>query len=238
MVSKKDKLIEAEIRDFGKSIGINYFPSNNHSSNRQHTHGANILHELGHWAVFPDFYIDIFNEFKQKCAIGRRHFNVPSNSTWVMRYYFLIEQNILLKIPESKIKHDENVHFIEFYYEGKKHKEHIDIMLVTAPFPDEWGVQEWCYQVANKFGWEHCKGRWWSNDSDDYRDWFENIFSDITREGQLKNAGIDIENNVFRPTITSMDFYRNQFRFLEGDKVKIKLPIRGKNIIGNPICYC
>ncbi|NEO43150.1 MAG: hypothetical protein F6K55_03130 [Moorea sp. SIO4A3] len=130
-----EKTHPQEVREFGETIGISIDKINNHPSNKKYSASANLLHEIGHWAVYPELITK-----NQKGNIPG--FTPPYFNLWKhlkeMKY----------KLPEI---HEPGMCPYCFF-------------ALLDVFPDEWGVQEWARQVAYKHGWIDCD-RYWMTDS-------------------------------------------------------------------------
>ncbi|MBP0016197.1 MAG: hypothetical protein J7647_01415 [Cyanobacteria bacterium SBLK] len=134
----QDALIEKEIREFGRSIGIELPRLKKVPAHTKYSHGANILHELGHWAIVPDILIQ-----KQKELYSKGYFKEDA-------HYDLLFDFGVIPSQELTLLHLSNEFLSE---EAEK------LFFCSFPLIDEHGVQEWCRQVAKKKHWQNVK-RW------------------------------------------------------------------------------
>lgn len=207
---------EEQVREFGQSIGITIPPYRYHPANDQYDHAGNILHELGHWAVVPQFIIDWQINLDKDSIYRYLDITLPGNipaqhywAAWYMNTQLKVEKPLnvpLLGFPDIDWENpDEN---------NKVCSAGGSLNLLTSlPIPTEWGVQEWCKQVKHKLGWV-CRTSYW--DTEDYP---------IHRDDQLWRVGINVDKGIFRPTITRIDMYKYHWRMFSKNKLICKQPI-------------
>lgn len=169
-----------KIRSFAKSIGID-LPL----QNPEYPGAENLLHELGHWAVFPDGVLNHWREADRlNCKERGIGYNLKAKGlipSWrVLRHGWVgLCRRHLGKYP------------YESYY-----PQILDDWWWTdaAPYdedrpdtlPNEYGVMAWVNGVCNYMGWPRV---------DKQRHWFRE-----PQPVQLESLGICPEKGIFRPT--------------------------------------
>lgn len=232
--SEPCNVTEFEIRQFANSIGIEIPPYKYHSAHDKYDHEGNVLHELGHWAVVPQLIVDFWLNQKMSDEYplgngdtqdvdGTKPGIIPDYHGWLTWHI-----NTQVKDAKQLGYRYWNLPDIQCYNQdceiirvsGLYH------LYISFPIPDEWAVQEWCYQVKQKMGWV-CSTSWW-----------DGTYTEVERQQQLKNVGIDVANGVFRPTVTRIDFKDWYWRFFNKRKLLCKSRIfpdyllTKENIIG------
>jgi hypothetical protein len=186
---------EADIRAFGKSIGIVFPPLD-----PRYPEVGDALHELGHWAVIPDFVIEVWKSPKWRDSeeAVNRPGAIP-NSIWFYEHYW--RDNLL-----DYTRH--GCHFCWESVDGKAHLASLYYPYYNLGLPDEWGVREWCGQIKDKMSWNVATRQ------NDYL-WEEAA----PYAKQLSDVGIDIANGIYRPTVTRIEFEVNGWAYYNHDKL-------------------
>lgn len=189
-----------EIFEFAEEkLGFKHLDIQTHPSNKKYLEGANILHEIGHAACEKDsrFYqvaFDLQDEDINKLSPRR-----AINKTIKKGY----------EVNRFKLRTHEGEWYISAYFDPQW----------LPIFPNEWGVQEWCRQVARKNKWLNCLGRTWDWQRGDY---FvrEKLYGDDLTSTQLRCCGIDIMNNVYISPIEKISYKQGRFDFYDKSRKK------------------
>jgi len=91
------------------------------------------LHEIGHWAVKPPWYLAYSNWMREDIVITRGHLHIPANT-----------------IPGV-----DTIDVAGFLAYGAGNDLIPDIALLRDPTPGEHETRVWALQVIQKFGWPH-----------------------------------------------------------------------------------
>lgn len=195
-----------EIHEFGRAIGIDTIPVH-----RGYEMWWNVLHELGHYAVKTDAYIQLWQQHnKTEKEVPYFNWFESSYETWISEQKELIfgpsetwnvgnpEFNERYKIVDEALRGHDVLNYVDPKGEGQ---------VEMQSTPGELGVRIWCLEVLQVKSWTNpleCQ-EWRTPTPQMNRVDKQWGFGSRSKEKdaaikQLKRAGINPGKGKFRPT--------------------------------------